>query len=100
MSIFGTVVDIAVADLVEGLGGAQPLPLFWVKKKKKKKESQKEEKPVRQSDKNRAPSSAQGLDPPSNSFILSSKLWRIRDDRLSIALLWSEILCFMRLWLA
>ena len=96
MFVFGTVVDIAVADLVEGLGGLQPLPLFWVKKK----ESQKEEKPVGQSDKNRAPSSAQGLDPPPNSFILSSKLWRIRDDHLSIDLLWSEILCFMRLWLA
>ena len=34
MFIFGTVVDIAVADLVEGLGGLQPLPLFWVKKKR------------------------------------------------------------------
>lgn len=97
MFVFGTVVDIAVADLVEGLGGLQTLPLFLVKKKK---ESQKEEKPVGQSDKNRAPSSAQGLDPPPNSFILSSKLWRIRDDHLSIALLWSEILCSMRLWLA
>ena len=56
MFVFGTVVDIAVADLVEGLGGLPPLPLFLVKKKK---ESQKEEKPVGQSDKNRAPSSAQ-----------------------------------------
>ena len=34
MFVFGTVVDIAVADLEEGLGGLQPLPLFWVKKKR------------------------------------------------------------------
>ena len=34
MFVFGTVVDIAVADLVEGLRGLQPLPLFWVKKKR------------------------------------------------------------------
>lgn len=34
MFVFGTVVDIAVADLVEGLGGLQPLSLFWVKKKR------------------------------------------------------------------
>ena len=34
MFVFGTVVDIAVADLVEGLGGLQLLPLFLVKKKR------------------------------------------------------------------
>ena len=34
MFVFGTVVDIAVADLVEGLRGLQPLPLFLVKKKR------------------------------------------------------------------
>ena len=34
MFVFGTVVDIAVADLVEGLRGLQPLPLFWVKKER------------------------------------------------------------------
>lgn len=50
------------------------------------------------------PSPYLGLDPPHNSFILSlrvtPKLWRNRDDRLSIALLWSEMLCAMRLWLS
>ena len=37
MFVFGTVVDIAVADLVEGLGGLPPLPLFLVKKKKNRR---------------------------------------------------------------
>ena len=37
MFVFGTVVDIAVADLVEGLGGLQTLPLFLVKKKKNRR---------------------------------------------------------------
>ena len=34
MFVFSTVVDIAVVDVVEGLGGLQPLPLFLVKKKR------------------------------------------------------------------
>ena len=48
MFVFGTVVDIAVADLIEGLGGLQTLPLFLVKKKKRIAEGRKAGRAKRQ----------------------------------------------------